>query len=91
MGAAYSELGPLGRELAIWEIHLRSTGKSPHTVSPASSGFQAHPLLSEDQGGADDSGTIRGTASRLLENMCSTLCNTRTSGRYGGRRGRRSG
>ena len=32
MVAAHSELGPLGRDLAIWESHLRSTGKSPHTV-----------------------------------------------------------
>jgi site-specific recombinase XerD len=25
-------VGPLGRELAIWEIHLKSTDKSPHTI-----------------------------------------------------------
>jgi len=41
MGAAYSELRPLGRELAIWEIHLRSTGKSPHTVKSYLHGVRA--------------------------------------------------
>jgi hypothetical protein len=32
MSSVYPELGPLGRELAIWEIHLKSTDKSPHTI-----------------------------------------------------------
>ena len=79
MGAKYRELGPLGRDLAIWEIHLRSIGKSTHTIKSYVQGvralaawlteeglpldpeaittnqlraFQAHLLLSEDQGGA---------------------------------------
>ncbi|MBW3604089.1 MAG: hypothetical protein KY460_04090 [Actinobacteria bacterium] len=41
MGAAYSELGPLGRDLAIWEIHLKSSGKSPHTVKSYIQGVRA--------------------------------------------------
>jgi hypothetical protein len=32
MSTVYPELGPLGRELAIWEIHLEFTDKSPHTI-----------------------------------------------------------
>jgi len=32
VSTVYPESGPLGRDLAIWEIHLKSTGKSPHTV-----------------------------------------------------------
>ena len=41
MGALYRELGPLGRDLAIWEIHLKSSGKSPHTVKSYIQGVRA--------------------------------------------------
>ncbi|HEX6255882.1 MAG TPA: phage integrase N-terminal SAM-like domain-containing protein, partial [Euzebyales bacterium] len=41
MGTEYDELGPLGRDLAIWEIHLRSTGKSTHTIRSYVAGVRA--------------------------------------------------
>ena len=41
MGTEYRELGPLGRDLAIWEIHLRSTGKSTHTIRSYVQGVRA--------------------------------------------------
>jgi len=50
MGAAYSELGPLGRDLAIWEIHLKSSGKSPHTVKSYIQGVRALAGFLTDQG-----------------------------------------
>lgn len=50
MGAAYSELGPLGRDLAIWEIHLKSAGKSPHTVKSYIHGVRALAGFLTDQG-----------------------------------------
>jgi site-specific recombinase XerD len=50
MGSAYGELGALGPELAIWEIHLRSTGKSPHTVKSYLQGVRALAAWLTDQG-----------------------------------------
>jgi site-specific recombinase XerD len=50
MGAAYSELGPLGRDLAIWEIHLKSAGKSPHTVKSYIQGVRALAAWLGDEG-----------------------------------------
>ena len=53
MGAAYSELGPLGRDLdlAIWEVHhLKSSGKSPHTVKSYIQGVRALAGFLTDQG-----------------------------------------
>jgi site-specific recombinase XerD len=41
MGTEYRELGPLGRDLAIWEIHLRSTGRSTHTIKSYVQGVRA--------------------------------------------------
>jgi len=50
MGTEYRELGPLGRDLAIWEIHLRSTGKSTHTIRSYVQGVRALAGFLTDQG-----------------------------------------
>jgi site-specific recombinase XerD len=50
MGTEYRELGPLGRDLAIWEIHLRSTGKSTHTIKSYVQGVRALAGFLTDQG-----------------------------------------
>jgi site-specific recombinase XerD len=50
MGTEYDELGPLGRDLAIWEIHLRSTGKSTHTIKSYVQGVRALAGFLTDQG-----------------------------------------
>ena len=50
MGTEYRELGALGRDLAIWEIHLRSTGKSTHTVRSYVQGVRALAGFLTDQG-----------------------------------------
>ena len=50
MGTEYRELGPLGRDLAIWEIHLRSTGKSTHTIKSCVQGVRALAGFPTDQG-----------------------------------------
>ena len=50
MGTEYRELGPLGRDLAIWEIHLRSTGKSTLTIKSYVQGVRALAGFLTDQG-----------------------------------------
>jgi len=50
MGAPFRELGPLGRDLAIWEIHLKSSGKSAHTVKSYIQGVVALARWLTDQG-----------------------------------------
>jgi site-specific recombinase XerD len=50
MGTEYRALGPLGRDLAIWEIHLRSTGKSTHTIKSYVQGVRALDGFLTDQG-----------------------------------------
>jgi hypothetical protein len=50
MGTEYRELGSLGRDLAIWEIHLRSTGKSTHTIKSYVQGVRALAGFLSDQG-----------------------------------------
>ncbi len=49
MGTEYRELGPLGRDLAIWEIHLRSTGESTHTIRSYVQGVRALAAFLTDQ------------------------------------------
>ena len=65
MGAAHRKRAPLGRDLAIWEIHLRSTGKSPHT------GEVVHPERPRAGGWLTDAGLPVGpertTTSHLRE------------------------
>jgi integrase/recombinase XerD len=50
VSTVYQELGPLGRELAIWEIHLKSTGKSAHTVKSYCRAVRALGAWLTDQG-----------------------------------------
>jgi hypothetical protein len=49
-GAAYSELGPLGAGSGDLEIHLKSSGKSPHTVKSYIQGVRALAGFLTDQG-----------------------------------------
>jgi hypothetical protein len=70
MGLEYRELGPLGRDLAIWEIHLRSTGKSTHTIRSYVAGVRALAGFLTDQGLPLDPEQITATCAPSRHTCC---------------------